>query len=277
MAASGPFRSLISCLCTESSTVISRHAMPGTPSRWVIRGSLCPCSAITLTYNCYVTLAPVRPHPRPTLGVRAILDSLGPLPAPGISPVLVLLVGLPGSGKSTLARRLAPAIGAAVLESDAVRRTFFDAPHAQLQREPSGLRSNLRHRDCAAGQPRVRHNRCDQSKGIDRRPAINLARTAGVDVCVVHVAAPDSVIEQRLRSREQGRAPGDSSNAGIEVMRRMRATAELSGADNWWHVNTGDSSAYEASVDRIIVALTTLAPAGIKDPGLKGGIMGGRP
>lgn len=219
----------------------------------------------------------MRPQPRPTPGVRLILDSLGPLPASGVSPVLVLLVGLPGSGKSTLARRLAPAIGAAVLESDAVRRTFFEHPTHSF-----GESRRVFGAIYAAATALL----CDRVsviidatnlKASDRRPTINLARTAGVDVCVVHVEAPERVIEQRLRNREQGQPHGDSSDAGIEVMRRMRATAELSGSDGWWHVNTGDKSAYEASVDRIIVALTTFAPAGIKGSGLKGGIMGGRP
>ena len=219
----------------------------------------------------------MRPHPRPTPGVHAILDSLGSLPAPGHSPVLVLLVGLPGSGKSTLARRLAPAIGAVILESDAVRRTFFAHPTHNFgeSRRVFGA--------IYAAATALLNRRVSviidatNLKASDRRPTINLARTAGVDVCVVLVEAPDSVLERRLQAREQDQAHGDSSDAGIEVMRRMRATAELTGSEGWWHVNTGDTSAYEASVDRIIVALTTLAPAGIKGPGQKGGIMGGRP
>lgn len=205
--------------------------------------------------------------PAPT--VRAILDALGPLPAPVATPVLVLLVGLPGSGKSTLARRLAPALGAVVLESDALRRLFFEPPTHGFDESARVFGAIY-----AASTRLLREGvsvilGATNLKASDRAPAINVARTTGARLCMVLVEAPARTIEQRLQAREQGCA-GDSSDAGIAVLRRMLPTFEMPRSDEIWRVNTGDTSAYEASVCRIIVALTTLAPEGTTAPGAAG-------
>ena len=235
-----------------------------------------PCSGITLTYNRYVTVAPSRAPVRSQPGVRAILDALGPLPAPTSAPVLVLLVGLPGAGKSTLARRLAPAIGAVVLESNELRRRFFAYPtHKPDESARLFGAINATVTQLLKDGVSVVLDATNLKKS-DRRPAINVARTTGSRLAIVHVDASSDVLEQRLRDRTRGLAH-DSSDAGLNVLRRMRSTAELPETDDWWHVNTGDTSAYAASVDRIIVALTTLAPAGLHRPGPNGGTMGGRP
>src|SRR5918992_1620527 len=47
---------------------------------------------------------------------------------PGVGSALVIMVGAPGSGKSYLARTLSEALGAVLIQTDAVRKELFPDP-----------------------------------------------------------------------------------------------------------------------------------------------------
>lgn len=53
--------------------------------------------------------------------------------------MLIALAGLPATGKSTLAARLAEALGAVVLDKDAVRATLFPPPVRDYARQADDL------------------------------------------------------------------------------------------------------------------------------------------
>lgn len=163
-----------------------------------------------------------------------------------------------------------------VLESDALRRHFFARPTHSFEESSRlfGAMYATATRLLSRGVTVILD--ATNLKASDRRPAINLARACGARLHIVHVGAPDAVIERRLLARDSHEAD-DSSDAGLEVLQRMRRTFEPPAPETTWYVDTGNASAYEASVDRIIVALTTIGPAGNALPGRKGGSMGGRP
>ncbi|HLG11830.1 MAG TPA: ATP-binding protein, partial [Dehalococcoidia bacterium] len=119
-------------------------------------------------------------------------------PQRGTAPTLVLTVGLPGSGKSTFARRLALATGAAVLESDALRRLLFGEPSYSAAENrrlfealPAAARELLeRGRNVIIDATNLRES--------DRQPAYSLAQETGAQLLILRFSAPDSVIRQRL-------------------------------------------------------------------------------
>src|SRR5262245_56818396 len=74
-------------------------------------------------------MPPGRSAPSAAAALESVLAPIRPLPAARQRPArLFVTVGLPGAGKSTFARRLAPAVDAAILESDALRRRLFGIP-----------------------------------------------------------------------------------------------------------------------------------------------------
>ena len=133
---------------------------------------------------------------------RRILDYLGALPAPRLAqPLLVATVGLPGSGKSTFSRRLAPEIGAVVLESDEVRGLLVATPDhspAESQRVFRGLHTAARQL-LEQGVPVIID--ATSLRERDRRPIAALAATTGARLLVLHIVASEQVIEQRLAQR----------------------------------------------------------------------------
>lgn len=156
-----------------------------------------------------------------------ILLSLGPLPPPRPRPALVILCGLPGSGKSTVADALVRQTGAALLQSDRVRKLLvavpgytteesarvFSALHAAVERLLAGGISTV----VDATNLRESH----------RAPLREIAQRCGVRWRVVVVTAREPVIRARLRARSAGRrAAFDVSDAGEDVYDLLLASAE---------------------------------------------------
>ena len=70
--------------------------------------------------------------------VKRLTESLGQLPEPVASPVLVAVSGLPGTGKSYFCSQLADRLPFIVLESDSLRKVLFSVP-AYTSEESSHL------------------------------------------------------------------------------------------------------------------------------------------
>jgi predicted kinase len=199
----------------------------------------------------------------PSQGISAssFLDCFdGQLPEPVAAPTLVMLVGLPGSGKSTLARRLAPAIGAVVLESDALRRRFFTRPvHSPEESRVLFAAINAAMAQLLRGGVPIILD-ATNLKESDRRPVEAIAHAMGARLIVVYVKAPAAVIEERLRRREL--APGRYAEAGIDVYRRMARSMQPPASSEAWQIDTADRVFYEAAVEKIIQEAINEVPRG---------------
>jgi predicted kinase len=164
-------------------------------------------------------------------------------------PVLIImLVGLPGSGKSTFARRLAPRIGAVVLESDVNRRLLFGTPsHSAAE-----SRALFRTIHAAArtllerGYPVIID--ATNLKESARRPVIALADSLGIRLFIVQLEAPDPVVRERLVHR--GALPDGHLAAGVEVYEQMAETSQPLLHDHW-RIDTSDPEAYEQALDAL--------------------------
>jgi predicted kinase len=163
-----------------------------------------------------------------------------------------MLVGLPGSGKSTLARRVAPLLPAVVLESDALRRRFFEYPshdRAESKALFSAIHDALRTLLAQGVSAIVDATNPKQS---DRRPLEVVARMSRARLLCVYLTAPPATIEERLRRREELLAPGVPNEAGIEVYRRMVQTMQPPDDAQCIRVDTSDSVAYDEALQRIV-------------------------
>jgi predicted kinase len=176
---------------------------------------------------------------------RRILDYLRVPSAPATTtPLLIAAVGLPGSGKSTFSRRLAPKIGAAVLESDELRGLLFAAPvysSAENRRVFRALHLVARQL-LERGVPVIID--ATSLRERDRRPIATLAAVTGARLMLLHFTAQEQVIEERLARRA---APGstDSSRAGFGVYLLMADTAQPPEHVDWL-IDTSDPAAADS-------------------------------
>ena len=174
----------------------------------------------------------------------------------GTRPWLVVTVGLPGSGKSTFARRLARATGAAVLESDGLRRALFPrashgaAESKQLFDALYGAASRLLEDGVSVVVDAT------NLRERDRVRAYEVAEGVGVPVLLIHFRAPERVIAERLSKRGAGADPEDSSTAGLSVYMMLAETEEPVTREHW-KIDTSDVDATEAALQRAIETLTT--------------------
>jgi predicted kinase len=173
-----------------------------------------------------------------------------------------MLVGLPGSGKSTLARRIAPAIDAVILESDALRRRFFGQP-THDNAESKALFAAIN----AAAERLLKEGvsvvvDATNLKEQDRRPIEILAHETRSRLIVAYVTATARVIEGRLERREASAAFPSASTAGLTVYRRMLRTMQPPAPEECVRVDTSDEKFYEAAVQKIIREAANQVPEG---------------
>jgi predicted kinase len=159
-----------------------------------------------------------------TADVERLIESLGQLPEPVASPVLVAVSGLPGTGKSYFCSQLANRLPFIVLESDSLRKVLFSPP-AYTSEESSYLF-------------RAIHLLIERllKKGIslildatnlserNREYLYNIADRLGIKLVLVRVEAPPQVVAGRLRSRQGN--PANKSDAGWAVYRKMESSVQ---------------------------------------------------
>jgi predicted kinase len=141
-------------------------------------------------------------------------------------PALVIMVGAPGSGKSYLARTLSVALGAVLIQTDAVRKELFPDPR-YTPGEASTVYATCHRRIAEV----LRRGGCVIFDGTNLREKrrgtlYQLAERAGAQAIVVVAYASDEVIRARLRQRVERHDPNDQSDADLPVYLRMRRDVE---------------------------------------------------
>jgi predicted kinase len=136
------------------------------------------------------------------------------------------MVGSPGSGKSYLGRTLSIALGALLIQTDAVRKEMFPDPNYS-PREAAAVYAAC-HQQIAEALARGERVVFDGTnlREKQRSTLYTLADRAGAKLVVVVAYASEAVIRQRLRQRVEGRDPDDQSDADWPVYLRMRGSAE---------------------------------------------------
>lgn len=136
------------------------------------------------------------------------------------------MVGAPGSGKSYLARIMSAALGAELIQTDAVRKELFPDPR-YTPGEAATVYAECHRRIAAA----LAGGACVIFDGTNlrerrRRTLYQLAERAGAKAIIVVAYASDEVIRARLRHRAEGCDPDDQSDADLPVYLRMRRGLE---------------------------------------------------
>jgi predicted kinase len=136
------------------------------------------------------------------------------------------MVGSPGSGKSHLGRTLSSALGAELIQTDAVRKELFPDPR-YTQGEAARVYGTCHQRIAEA----LAHGRCVVFDGTNlserhRLTLYQLAERASAPWFIVVATAPEAVIRARLRHRMENRDADDQSDADWPVYLRMRQHAE---------------------------------------------------
>jgi len=173
----------------------------------------------------------------------------------------VVLMGLPGAGKSTFARRLAPLIGAIIIESDVIRRLLFGTPrqleseHKRLFRaiQAVTLRLLLDKRSVIVDATNLRETH--------RKPFRDMAATAGARLQVVHLTAPENVIFERLAGRRDAPDPLDASRAYEGVYALLEQQEEAPRGPHL-RIDTSDPVAIDAALRTLVDEGQPLSVAG---------------
>ena len=158
--------------------------------------------------------------------VKKLMDSLGKLPEPTISPALIVVSGLPGSGKSYFSRRLAERLPLPIIESDAMRQILSAKPDYS-----PGESERLFHACHALIGNLLRKGISlifDATNLIERHreQLYRIADSADAKLIIVRLEAPPELVRQRLERRQTEPDQNDKTDADWKVYQKMTATAE---------------------------------------------------
>ena len=169
-------------------------------------------------------------------------------------PVVVMLVGAPGTGKSRLARRLAPAIGARVVESDRVRKQLFADPrytggeHAAVYGWcHTIIRSTLMAGGCVIFDATNLEER-------RRRRVYEIADDCGARLFILWATCPAGVVQERMLRRRQMLDEDDLSDADWPVYLELRRKAEPIRRP---HLVVNTATDLSTTLDRLVEQLKT--------------------
>jgi len=147
------------------------------------------------------------------------------LPEAVVSPVFVIVSGLPGTGKSFFCRRLAEKIPFLVIESDAMRKLLFPKPsyHALESTRLFMAIHSLIEELLSKGISVI----LDATNLVEyhRERLYHIAYKSGAKLVLVLVEAPSEVVYQRLQRRKNEYNQYDKSDADWNVYQRMKTTA----------------------------------------------------
>ncbi len=174
-------------------------------------------------------------NPALTSDVERLLESMGELPEPMVSPALVVVSGLPGTGKTYFSRRLAERFPFTIVESDAMRKVLFPTPSyshhesSHLFEAIHCLIENLLER----GTPVILDATNLQERNRER--IYHIADTRGARLIIVNTKSPPEFVRQRLEERNN--ESGERSDADWQVYQRMRPSVERIGR-NFFSLDT---------------------------------------
>ena len=137
-----------------------------------------------------------------------------------------MLVGAPGTGKSRLARRLAPAIGARIVESDRVRKQLFPDPrytggeHAAVY---GWCHTIIRSTLIAGGRVIFDATNLEERR---RRRVYEIADRCAARLVIIWATCPAGVVQERMLRRRQMPDDDDLSDADWTVYLDLRRKAE---------------------------------------------------
>lgn len=141
-------------------------------------------------------------------------------------PLLVALAGLPGAGKSSLARRLAPALGAAIVDRDALRATSF-APSdgsAAVREAATALAQQQIAMRLQRGESCIADGRT-LALATDRAALAQLACDAQADFALLWLDCPVELAIERIRGQASHPAPDRDEALVLAVAAHFEAPA----------------------------------------------------
>lgn len=156
--------------------------------------------------------------------MQLLTESLGQLPEPVVSPVLIAVIGLPGTGKSFFCSKLAEKLQFIILESDVLRKALFSPPSYSLQ-ESSHLFQVVHlliERLLKKGIPLI----LDATNLLERyrERLYRIADHLNARLILVRVEAPPEVVRERLSARQEN--PENKSDADWAVYQRMKPSVQ---------------------------------------------------
>ena len=136
------------------------------------------------------------------------------------------MVGAPGTGKSFLARRIAEALDATLIQTDAIRKELFPQPRYTNAETKAVYVESRRHID--AGLAAGRRVIFDATNLREHRRALlyDVGERAGAVVAVVRAYAPDDVVRARVGRRFVEPDPLDQSDADWRISRLLQKGAQ---------------------------------------------------
>jgi predicted kinase len=158
--------------------------------------------------------------------VKRLTEGLGALPEPVVKPTFIVVSGLPGTGKSYFSNKLAQRLPFAILESDALRKILFPSP-SYSSVESSRLFRTLHHLIeglLSQGIPLIL-DATNLSERFRER-LYNIADRLDVKLIMVRVEAPQQMVYERLKSRQEEASPANKSDADWSVYEKMRSTVQ---------------------------------------------------